>query len=179
MNIDASSRAAAFSPSSSSDLLSLDSAGMLLGRPHVRQGKMQRPASASRLPQRLPPVAAGHNQPGSFLLYSLSHLPSDALATALAQQGPHSPGPTSGQASRSSTNSPCVQSHSRAASLVQDWASDNACSMVDADDEEDDEQHCGGSRSAANPTRRVRPQSAGIRRAESRLDNPFPAESSR
>lgn len=52
---------------------------------------LQRPRSAGGIPQRLPPVASGRNQPGSFLLHSITQsLPPDPLLVALGE----APGPS-------------------------------------------------------------------------------------
>lgn len=54
------------------------------GRNGRHVANVRRPASAGGAPQRLPPVASGRNQPGSFLLHSLALEPSgDPLLAAL------------------------------------------------------------------------------------------------
>lgn len=145
-----------------------------LGRPHVRQNKSQRPASAGRLHQRLPPVAAGHNQPGSYLLYSLNQQPSGPLSTALAQ--PHQvqiPSTLSGQAANRSscaTSQDCSRrgpiSHKTAGLIDED----------EGDDDVDDGELYNRSGAASGSAVLARPASAGIRRAESRLGMPMPPE---
>lgn len=143
---------------------------VFLGRPHVRHS-MQRPASAGRLHHRLPPVAVGHNQPGSYLLYSMSQLPCDPLVTASAE--PYSPVSRPGcqQALRCDTI-PHVLAHG----AVQDWR----FAEVEALSDDADMEYVGGSSTGGHgSTKRVRPASAGIRRAESRLESPLPSEASR
>ena len=124
--------------------------------------KQHRPASASRLQQRLPPVAAGHNQPGRFLLYSLNQMPTDALLKA--QHG----GQTALQctASRTTAANNCTEHPSA-------LGSSQACSQ------HTDEVSSNGGLYGAESKKPVRPASAGIRPAENRLHSPSPSETSR
>lgn len=131
-----------------------DAASSRAARGHNRR---QRPASASRLQQRLPPVAVGHNQPGSFLLYSLNQMPVDALLTA-------QPGVPS-MLHLVAPRSDAISTWSEAVGHGQACSRDEVPLFVSLDGAE--------SRRAARPT------SAGIRRAESRTQSPSPSETSR
>ena len=143
-----------------------------LGRPHVRQNKLQRPASAGRLHQRLPPVAAGHNQPGSYLLYSLSQQPFGPLTTALAQPHQvHSPSTVSGQTATLRTSCAVAQDRSR-----RDCSSHRMAGVVDEDEDDDGFDGKLYDRSGAASAVLARPASAGIKRAESRLGMPMSPE---
>ncbi len=154
--------------SSSWQNLSSDAAG--LSRVHVRQSRLQRPASAGRLPQRLPPVAAGQNQPGSYLLYSLSQQPSDLLLSPVSDiQHTHRPKPVSRQASEPVVSSAEMPLHSR---RVYDGHM-AVCSESNADD---GELVSDGKAAAAGYVKVARPFSAGIKRAESRLGSPVCVE---
>ena len=145
-----------------------------LGRPHVRQNKLQRPASAGRLHQRLPPVAAGHNQPGSYLLYSLNQQPSGPLSTALAQPHQvHSPSTVFGQAATLRTSCAVSQDCSRRGCSSQ--RTPGLVEEVDDDDDVDGEL-CHRTGAASGSAVLARPASAGIRRAESRLGMPMSPE---
>lgn len=131
------------------------SSNMALTRADMSWSRGQRPASASRLQQRLPPVALGHNQPGSYLLYSLTHQPPDAphyTAPAEIMAGARRLGAVAGTAQCLGGQSLCTEAHA-----VPDIS--------------------GGSVSAGE-SRQRRPVSAGIRRAESRLQSPDLSESS-
>ena len=148
--------------------LSSDAGG--LSRAHVRQNRLQRPASAGRLPQRLPPVAAGHNQPGSYLLYSLSQQPSDPLLSPVSEsQHIHRPKPVSRQASEPVVSSAEIPLHSP---RVYD-----AHTALCLDSNAGDGELVSGVRAAAASCVKVaRPFSAGIKRAESRLGSPVHVE---
>ncbi len=140
-----------------------------LNRAHIRQNRLQRPASAGRLPQRLPPVAAGHNQPGSYLLYSLSQQPSDPLFSRVSEsQHIHQPR----QASEPVVSSAEIPLHSR---RVYDGHT-AVCFDSNADD---GELLSNAKAAAAGSVKVARPFSAGIKRAESRLGSPIPVETSR
>ncbi len=141
-----------------------------LSRAHVRQNRLQRPASAGRLPQRLPPVAAGHNQPGSYLLYSLSQQPSDVLISPVTESPHiHRPKPVSRQASEPVVSSAEIPLHSR---RVYDGHM-ALCFDSDADDGEllDDAKAA-----AVGSVKVARPFSAGIKRAKSRPGSPVHVE---
>ncbi len=147
---------------------SSDAAG--LSRAHVRHNRLQRPASAGRLLQRLPPVAAGHNQPGSYLLYSLSQQPSDlSLSPVSDSQHIHRPKTVSSQASEPVVSSAEMPCHSRR-EYVGHTA---ACFDSNADD---DELVSGVKAAAVGSVKVARPFSAGIKRAESRLGSPVLVE---
>lgn len=141
-----------------SDLSQHESSNDLLAKASMRSSRQQRPASASRLQQRLPPVAVGHNQPGSYLLYSLNQLPTDALQYT-AQGEITAAVPTKCRAVAGTTQ------HSEALRLGQSHGR-QACADASG-------ASCGAD------SRKVRPASAGIRRAESRLQSPSASESSR
>jgi len=150
--------------------LSSDAAGLRASRAQVRQNRVQRPASAGRLPQRLPPVAAGHNQPGSYLLYSLSQQPSDlSLSPVSDSQHIHRPKTVSSQASEPVVSSAEMPCHSRR-EYVGHTA---ACFDSNADD---DELVSGVKAAAVGSVKVARPFSAGIKRAESRLGSPVLVE---
>lgn len=147
---------------------SSDAAG--LSRAQIRQNRLQRPAPAGRLPQRLPPVAAGHNQPGSYLLYSLSQQPSDLLLSPVSEsQHIRRPKTVSRQASEPVVSSAEVPCHSRR-EYVGHTA---ACFDSNADD---DELVSGVKAAAVGSVKVARPFSAGIKRAESRLGSPVCVE---
>ena len=66
--------------------LDLHYVGILNGKHDHASRSGQRPASAGAIPPRLPPVASGRNQPGSYLLHSLAQLPPpDPLLIALGE----------------------------------------------------------------------------------------------
>ena len=118
--------------------------------PGRRKSRQQRPASASSLHQRLPPVAMGHNQPGSYLLYSLNQLPADSLVTAQTGATPATP---------AIPRAAVTKLHPEGTDAPLDV-------LVSAF-------------SGTEPGRLARPASAGVRRAESRLQSPVPSDTSR
>lgn len=132
-------------------------------KPNRRPGRQRRPASAGGLQQqRLPPVALGHNQPGSYLLYSLDQLPPDVMITAqtdLTAAVPRSVFRPPGLAD----NEEDLQTAGCAQSLGTD-ATEDTLSI---------------SSGRVESRKLTRPASAGIRRAESRLQSPSPSDSSR
>lgn len=145
-----------------SELPQYGSSNVVLAKANVRHSRQQRPASASRLQQRLPPVALGHNQPGSYLLYSLDQLPSDALQYTGQEQ----------MAAAVPTLAPKViavagtTQHCEALRLGQSFGREAYADVL-------------GGISVGAHSRKVRPASAGIRQAESRLQSPCASESSR
>lgn len=146
-----------------SELSQNASNSVLLAKASVRPWRQQRPASASRLQQRLPPVAVGHNQPGSYLLYSLNQLPIKALQSTAEDE----------MTALEHTSAPIfravagiTQHHSEALRL--DKSCDGALLGSVS----------GGFSSCAD-SKKVRPASAGIRRADSRLQTSSTSESSR
>jgi len=148
--------------------LSSDAAG--LSRAHVRQNRLQRPASAGRLPQRLPPVAAGHNQPGSYLLYSLSQQPSDLLLSPVSEsQHIHRPKTVSSQASEPVVSSAEMPCHS-----TREYV-DHTAACIDSN-ADDGELVSGVKTAAVGSVKVARPFSAGIKHAESRLGSPVHVE---
>ena len=150
--------------------LSSDAAGLRASRAQIRQNRVQRPASAGRLPQRLPPVAAGHNQPGSYLLYSLSQQTSEVLISPVSDsQHTHRPKPVSRQASEPVVTSAEIPLHSP---RVYDGHMPVCCDSND----DDGELVSGVKAAAASCLRAARPVSAGIKRAESRLGSPVHSE---
>ena len=145
-----------------SDLSQHESSNVMLAKGSLRRSRQQRPASASRLQQRLPPVAVGHNQPGSYLLYSLSQLPTDALQhTAQSELKATVPA----LAPKSHAVAGTAQ-HAEGLRLGQSFGKEAYADLL------------GGTSDGAN-SRKVRPASAGIRRAESRLQSSSISESSR
>ena len=111
----------------------------------------QRPASAGGLPQRLPPVASGRNQPGSFLLHSLAQLPPpDPLLIALGEAPEASATLTDAQ------TAPSMQQHRE--DLIAQLCS-SEIEQVDAS--RDVDIHIN---SKTGQGRAVRPSSAGFRR---------------
>ena len=129
---------------------------VMLAKAGVRQSRRQRPASASRLQQRLPPVAVGHNQPGSYLLYSLNQVPPETLQyTSQGEMSAVVPTP----ASRLSAVAGTTVQRFEALGLGQSLGRE-----VSADTLAQDESAC--------PQKKRRPASAGIRRAESRQQSP-------
>ena len=129
------------------DLSQHETSNVVLAQASMRRSRQQRPASASRLQQRLPPVAVGHNQPGSYLLYSLNQLPTDAAVPKV--------GAVAGNTQ-----------HSEILRLGQSFGREADADML-------------GNASGGAASRKVRPASAGIWRAESRLQSPSASESSR
>ncbi|DBB04134.1 TPA: Leucine-rich repeat-containing protein 56 [Trebouxia sp. C0004] len=148
--------------------LSSDAVG--LSRVQIRQNRLLRPASAGRLPQRLPPVAAGHNQPGTYLLYSLSQQPSDVVLSPVSERQHFDwPKPLFKQASEPVVSSADILLHS---SRVYDGHM-ALCSDSNADD---GELVSDVKAATAGSVKVARPFSAGIKRAESRLGSPIPVE---
>lgn len=147
-----------------SELSQHASSNVLLAKASVRPSRQQRPASASRLQQRLPPVAVGHNQPGSYLLYSLNQLPTKALQSTADDEM------TALEHTSSAPNFRAVGGttlhHSEALRLRK------SCDRGAYDSVPDGFSSC-------TDVKKVRPASAGIRRADSRLQNPSASESSR
>lgn len=148
--------------SSGSELSQHVSSNVVLAKANVRHTRQQRPASASRLQQRLPPVAVGHNQPGSYLLYSLNQLPTDALQYTA-------------QSEMTAAVQTLVPDFSAVAGITQH---SEALRLGHFSGREAYPDAPGGASVGAH-SRKVRPASAGIRRAESRLQSPCASESSR
>ena len=145
------------------ELCQRTSRDVLSAKASVGPLRQQRPASAGRLQQRLPPVAAGHNQPGSYLLYSLNQLPTEAphfTAEHAMTAVEHAAVPNFRAVGGT------TQHHSEAFRLGKscDREADRDVSDVFA---------------SCTDLKKVRPASAGIRRADSRLQNPRASESSR
>ena len=148
--------------------LSSDAVGLC--RTHTSQIRLQRPASASRLPQRLPPVAAGHNQPGSYLLYSLSQQTSEVLISPVSDsRHTHRPKPVSRHASEPVVSCAWIPLHSP---RVYDGHMPVCCES----NADDGELVSGFKAAAASCLKVARPVSAGIKRAESRLGSPVHSE---
>ena len=139
-----------------------ESSNVVRPRASVRRSSQQRPASASRLQQRLPPVAVGHNQPGSYLLYNLSQLPADTLQYTAHREVTAAAPPLAPKLGAVAATT----QHSAALRLGQSFGREAYADLSEGT-------------SGTADSRKVRPASAGIWRAESRLQSPTASESSR
>lgn len=122
----------------------------------------QRPASAGGVPQRLPPVASGRNQPGSYLLHSLAHsIVANPLLRAL--------GDTS-EASETLMDQQMAASMLRSREeLIAQLCSSEGGKHLGAFVTED--MPDGQSSSKMGQSRPVRPGSAGFRRPDAALSS--------